>query len=326
MAAFPDRQDGMIYLTEGGQETEVMYKHGFELPEFSMYPLLDDPAAVDTMRRMYEACLEVAARNGTGIVLGGLDYRASPDWAARLGYSVQELADFQMRAIEFLRSTAEPFQGRIPSLLIAGTVGPRGDAYLGGETMDAVEAERYHGEQVATLARADVDLVEAMTFNNVPEAIGVARAAARWDVPASISFTLDSSSRLSSGPSLRDAIEMVDDATGDQRPAFYGINCSHPYEFIPAIGPGDWFERVRCLRPNAAMMDKVELCTLGHLEEGDPPGLGVIMGDLASRHPHIDIWGGCCGTWDVHLEAIARNVIQRRSTSSTSPSSPAREP
>ena len=26
MAAFPDQQEGLIYLTEGGQETEVMYK------------------------------------------------------------------------------------------------------------------------------------------------------------------------------------------------------------------------------------------------------------------------------------------------------------
>lgn len=313
MAAFPDRQDGLIYLTEGGQETEVMYKHGFELPEFSMYPLLDDPAAVDTMQRMYEACLEVAASNGTGIVLGGLDYRASPDWAAKLGYSTEVLADFQLRAIDFLRGVAAPFGARIPSLLFAGTVGPRGDAYTGGAEMDAGEAERYHGIQLATLARAGVDLVEAMTFNNVPEAIGVARAAAGCGLPASISFTLDSSSRLSSGPSLREAIEMVDDASGEQRPAFYGINCSHPHEFLPAIEPGDWFERVRCLRPNAAMMDKVELCSLGHLEEGDPPGLGAIMGDLAVRYPHIDIWGGCCGTWDVHLEAIARNVIERRS-------------
>ncbi len=314
MTAFPDQKDGMIYLTEGGQETEVMYKHGFELPEFSMYPLLDDPAAVETMQGMYEACLEVAASNGTGIVLGGLDYRASPDWAARLGYSSGVLADFQLRAIEFLRSVAEPFQHRVPSLLFAGAVGPRGDAYTGGETMDADEAERYHSEQIATLARAEVDLVEAMTFNNVPEAIGVARAAARFEVPASISFTLDSSSRLSSGPSLREAIEMVDDATGDQRPAFYGINCSHPYEFLPAIEPGDWFERVRCLRPNAAMMDKVELCTLGHLEEGDPLALGALMGDLARKYAHIDIWGGCCGTWDTHLDQIARRVVEARST------------
>ena len=42
MAGFREQQPGVRYLTEGGQETELMYKHGHELPEFAMYPLLDD--------------------------------------------------------------------------------------------------------------------------------------------------------------------------------------------------------------------------------------------------------------------------------------------
>jgi len=62
-----------------------------------------------------------------------------------------------------------------------------------------------------------------------------------------------------SGPTLKEGIESVDAECGEDRPAFCGINCSHPLEFLPAIEPGDWFERVRCLRPNAAMMDKT-LC------------------------------------------------------------------
>ena len=71
-------------------------------------------------------------------------------------------------------------------------------------------------------------------------------------------------------------------------------------------------ERVRLLRPNAAMMDKIALCTLGHLESGDPPALASLMGDLAARYPHVDIWGGCCGTWEVHLDEIAARVVSSR--------------
>ena len=129
---------------------------------------------------------------------------------------------------------------------------------------------------------AKVDLVEALTFNSVSEAIGVACAAADAGLPASISFTLDSNHRLHSGPTLQEAIESVDAECGHDGPAFYGINCSHPLEFLPAIEPGSWFERVRCLRPNAAMMDKIALCTLGHLESGDPVDLGRRMGEIAS--------------------------------------------
>jgi homocysteine S-methyltransferase len=312
-AEFPKQQTGVNYLTEGGQETEIMYKYGFDLPHFAMFPLLDDRRAVAELRGMYGRYLDTAARHEFGVVIGGLDYRASPDWASLLGYSSEALAEMQMRAIDFLRELARPYQGQVPALMYAGIVGPRGDAYETNQTITAEEAEEYHSEQLANLARAGVDLVEAMTFNSVPEVIGLSRAAACVGLPLSVSFTLDNSTRrLVSGPTLKDAIETIDAQTGDDRPAFYGINCSHPLEFMPAIETGNWFERVRCLRPNAVMMDKVSLCTLGHLEMGDAAKLGELMGGLARQYPHIDMWGGCCGTWETHLDAIARNVHRAR--------------
>lgn len=311
--SFPAQRNGLEYLTEGGQETEILYKYGFDLPHFAMYPLLDDPAAVSRLRRMYADYLDTAARHGFAVLIGGLDYRASPDWATLLGYSETSLADVQMRAIEFLHEVAEPYREDVPDVRYAGIVGPRGDAYEVNRTITAEEAEEYHSVQLATLARAGVDLVEAMTFSSVPEAVGLARAAAGAGLALSMSFTLDhNTNRLPSGPSLAEAVQTVDAQTGDDRPTCYGVNCSHPLEFMPAIEAGEWFERVRCLRPNAAMMDKLSLCTLGHLESGDPAELGRLMGEVARAHPHIDLWGGCCGTWDAHLDEIARNVKQAR--------------
>jgi S-methylmethionine-dependent homocysteine/selenocysteine methylase len=249
--AFPSPQPGVNYLTEGGQETELMYKHEFELPEFAIFPLLDDANAVAVLRQMYSAYLESAVRNGFGALMGGLDYRASAAWAARLGYSVEGLAEMQLRSIDFLREIATPYVRQLPSVMYVGIVGPRGDAYTADHAITADEAEEYHSTQVATLATAGVDLVEAMTFNSIPEAVGVARASARVGLPVSISFTLDSASRhLSTGASLKEAIETVDALTETDAPAFYGVNCSHPLEFLPALEPGEWFGRVQCLRPN----------------------------------------------------------------------------
>jgi homocysteine S-methyltransferase len=310
---FPQQQPGLNYLTEGGQETEIMYKYGYDLPSFALFPLLDNPRAMTELRGMYGRYLDTAARHGFGVIIGGLDYRASPDWGALLGYSNEQLAEMQMRSISFLREVAQPYQSQVPALRYAGIVGPRGDAYETNQTITADEAEEYHGAQLATLARADVDLVEAMTFTSVPEMVGLSRAASNAGLSLSVSFTLDNSTRqLPSGPTLKEAIETIDAQTGGDRPAFYGINCSHPFEFMPAIEPGRWFERVRCLRPNAAMMDKISLCTLGHLESGDPMELGELMGGLARQYPHIDMWGGCCGTWETHLDEIARNVSAAR--------------
>ena len=306
--SFPSQQEGRFYLSEGGTETELMYKYGFELPHFAMFPLLDNSDAVSKMREMFRSYLEVAAKHNVCALMGGLDYRASPDWGEKLGYSPEGLAEANLQSIEFLREIAGEYASEIPDILIQGLIGPRGDAYERNETITENEAEDYHSVQLETLKKADVDLALAITFNNIPESIGVARAAAKIGVPLGISLTLDSTSKLNSGPSLVEAITTIDKVT-DQSPEFYSINCSHPVEYEPAIEPGDWINRIRGVRPNASKMEKIALCQIGHLEEGDPIKLGELCGDLAKRYPHLDIWGGCCGTWNSHLDEIAKNVL-----------------
>ncbi|HEX5712236.1 MAG TPA: homocysteine S-methyltransferase family protein [Solirubrobacterales bacterium] len=294
-----------MYLTEGGQETELMYKHGHELAEFALFPLLDDPRAVADLTEMYTRYLEIAAAHGFVALVGGLDYRASPDWAAKLGISPAGLVGYQLRSIEFLREVARPFAGQIPQVLIAGMVGPCGDAYEADHAITAEQAEEYHSVQLETLRQAEVDVVSAMTFNNVPEGVGLARAAAAAGLPLSLSFSVDSSGRLRTGPTMQEAVEAVDAQAGEACPDFFGINCAHPVEFEPALVDGPWIERVRQLRPNASMAEKLSLCRIGHLEAGDPELLGAELAAISRRFPHIDVWGGCCGTWDDHLGALA---------------------
>ena len=106
-----------------------MFKFGHDLPEFALFTLLDKPAAMAELRGMYERYLDVAARHGFVALMGGLDYRASPDWGGKLGYSASALSDAQLRAIEFLRDVARPYRPQLPGILYVGIVGPRGDAY-----------------------------------------------------------------------------------------------------------------------------------------------------------------------------------------------------
>jgi methionine synthase I (cobalamin-dependent) len=107
-------------------------------------------------------------------------------------------------------------------------------------------------------------------------------------------------------------VETVDAQAGNARPDFYGINCAHPDEFAPALDDGAWTRRLRSLRPNAAMADKQSLCRVGHLVSGDPQALGAQIGAIARRYEHLDVFGGCCGTWDEHLHAIAPQVAPHR--------------
>lgn len=304
---FPPRQDGRLYLTEAGIETEVMYKLGYELPHFAMYPYLDDQQAVADFKAVWRRQIAVAADHGMVPLMAGLDYRASQDWAALLGHDERTLRDYQRRCIAFLRELFEEAADRVPRAYAVGGVGPRGDAYGTGHSMTDGEAEDYHGAQIESLKDAGADMAWAMTFSAISEAIGAIRAAAAAGLPVALSFTLNSDSRLSSGPSLREAIETVDAETGTAA-SFYGINCSHPLEFEPALDGGSWEKRIRCIRPNASPMEKIALCKLGHLEDGNPRELGHQMAAVAEKMPWMDIFGGCCGTDERHLAEIAKAV------------------
>ncbi|SFI13906.1 homocysteine S-methyltransferase family protein [Albimonas pacifica] len=312
----PPRRPGLDYLTEGGIETEIMYRWGYELPHFAMFPLLERADARATLRGLYRRWLDVAARHGMGALIGGFDYRASPDWGARLGYSPAALAEANLAAIDFLAAMRREYDGQLPQAKLVGYVGPRGDAYRLNGTMSVEAAEAYHAVQLETLRRSSADLAWAVTFNDPVEAVGVARAARRVGMPLAMSFSLGSDSRLASGLTLAEAVERVDAETGGSI-AFFALNCSHPQEFAPALTPGAWSERLRCIRPNAAAMDKIALCKLGRLEEGDPDALGRQMGEVARRFPAMDIWGGCCGTSHVHLDRIAGALAEVRRARAT---------
>lgn len=309
---FPPRLADKFYLTEGGAETEVMYKWGFELPEFAMFPLLDNPEADAVIRNMYRRYFDVASAHNTGLLILGHDYRASPDWGAKLGYSPEGLADMQRRTIQFLADMRTEYEDRVTDVYIAGGIGPRGDAYGTGGEITAAEAEEYHSVQLSNLMETEADMAVAVTFNNIPEAVGVVRAATAIGLPLGMSLTLTSEGRLRSGPSLREAVETIDQETGGTA-TWFGTNCSHPLEFAPALADtGPWIERLRYIRPNAVKMDKIALCKLGHLEDGDPIELGEQMADVARQFVRADILGGCCGTDERHLAEIAKNVNSAR--------------
>ncbi len=61
------------------------------------------------------------------------------------------------------------------------------------------------------------------------------------------------------------------------------INCTHPTELEPGLSSGAWAGRLGGFLPNAVAMETLDLCKLGHLEDGDPEELGGQMASLARR-------------------------------------------
>jgi len=199
----------------------------------------------------------------------------------------------------------EEFETPSSPMVISGCVGPRGDGYDPGSVMNAAEAEAYHGRQVRSFEEAGADMVTAITMTNANEAIGVARAAQKNNLPVAISFTVETDGRLPTGQALQEAIAEVDAATG-KAPAYYMINCAHPTHFADALGGGAWVERVCGLRANASKRSHRELNEAPDLDDGDPVELGGQYRDLRRRFGHINVLGGCCGTDHRHIEQIAQ--------------------
>ena len=297
----------MLQLTDGGMETTLIFRDGFELPEFASFVLLDDQAGLEALRGYYESYARLADELGAGIVLDTPTWRASADWGERLGYEGERLADVNRRAVALLQEVRER-SGDAPTILISGCLGPRGDGYVLGETMEAAEAERYHEPQVAVLVAAGVDLVSALTLTYAAEATGIVRAAQRHGVPVVISFTVETDGRLPSGQGLGEAIEEVDRETGGAA-AYFMVNCAHPTHFAHVLEPGaPWLERLAGLRANASQKSHEELDASDELDAGDPDELAARYRSLRDVLPRLAVVGGCCGTDERHIAAVARAV------------------
>jgi S-methylmethionine-dependent homocysteine/selenocysteine methylase len=294
----------VLFLTDGGIETVLIFHEGLDLPAFAAFDLLKDDGGTEQLRRYYAPYVALARERGVGFVLESPTWRASPRWAGELGYDREQLDRVNRKAIGLLEEIRHEQEAGGPPLVISGCVGPQDDGYHPGELLTAEAAEGYHSTQIRTFADTAADMVTAITMTYAEEAIGVARAAAEAGLPAAISFTVEIDGRLPSGQELGEAIEQVDRETGAS-PSYYMINCAHPTHFTSVLERGQgWQERLRGLRANASTRSHAELDDADELDEGDPADLGARYAELRERLPRLNVLGGCCGTDHRHIKEI----------------------
>lgn len=295
---------GKLFLTDGGIETYLVFQQGIDLPEFAAFDLLKDEAGRRTVKQYFENYISIAKSRKVGFVLESTTWRANPDWASKIGYSTQSLDEMNRRSIELLHELRDEHEDVSTPMVISGCIGPRHDGYSPEQIMSETVAQHYHTAQIQSFAAAGADMVTAITVTNVPEAIGITRAAQKAGMPVTISFTVETDGTLPTGLTLGDAIQQVDAATGEG-PVYYMINCAHPTHFAEALANGEsWINRIRGIRANASRMSHAELDNSEVLDEGNPVELGGQYQILRSMLGHINVLGGCCGTDHRHVEAI----------------------
>jgi len=297
-----------ICITDGGMETDLVFHHQLDLPEFAAYDLLRHQQGYETLSDYYKTYAELAQRYRLGLILETVTWRANADWGAKIGDSPQDLERFNLQSVKLIEDIREEYGDGDTPIVISGCLGPRGDGYTPSQKMTVLQAQDYHSTQIATFAKSNADMIAALTLNYVEEAIGISLAAQEYGLPVCISFTVETDGKLPTGDTLEQAIHAVDLAT-NHGPAYYMINCAHPTHFSHLfITQDSWLNRVKGLRGNASCLSHAELNESEALDEGNPTQFGAELTDLKSISPHLTVLGGCCGTDYRHIEQICKNL------------------
>ena len=291
-----------ITLTDGGIETRIIYEFKRPIGDFEAYKLLADEAGRDILRCIYQSYAEVAVRCGLPIQLGTPTWRASRKWT-------KDVESVNAGAVELLRTIMKQFTE--VQLILAGVIGPASDGYEAREALSAEDAFAYHRDQADVLAGLDVDLLYAPTFPAFSELSGVARAMAETDRPYALAPMLHPNGTMLDGTPLAEAITRID-AEISPIPRHYMIGCLYPTHAQTALralrlARPDLVERVRGLKANASPLGPEELDKLNHLAGTD---VQIWARDELACASEFDlvILGGCCGTDERYLDALARSA------------------
>lgn len=259
---------------------------------------------------LWQGYRQTAARYGLPFLATTPTRRANRERTRQAGEDAGLLRDC-MALLAGLKTRRE----RTP-VYTGGLMGCKGDAYTGEGALDEEDARRFHAWQADILADAGADFLYAGIMPTLPEALGMARALAATGLPYIISFTLLDRGTLVDATPLHTAIRHIDSRT-ERPPLCYMTNCVHPDIVRKALlQPVNRTELVRQrfqgIQANAAPLEYAVMDNATSLLTSAPDDLAHGMLGLRELTA-MKIFGGCCGTDDRHLEAIARWLSPRRS-------------
>ncbi len=296
-----------VILTDGGIETRVVYEFGLTLPEpLEAVALLDDERGRDALARIYTSYLDVGRAAQLPMIVGTPTFRAGATQVALAGLPASDVERINAGAAHFSRGLRAQQGDYARQAFVAGVLGPAHDAYTPAAALDAERAERAHRAQAEALAEAGVDFLFFATLPAVSEAIGAARALAATGVPYVLSFVTGGKARVLDGTDLFEAFDRID-ASVAVPPLYYLVNCVGPERFAASLrgrGKAVKRSRLRGLKANASELSPQELAAAGRLESEPPEAFAREMRDLHERYG-FRVLGGCCGTGDRHIRALA---------------------
>lgn len=270
-------------------------------PEVGVGGLVADPAGTELLADIHRTYLRVGRERGLPVLLQTDTWRAHPLRIERSAFAGRDLNGEHVALLRALRE-----EEGAHDVLIGGLVGPLGDGYGGDEAPGRVETARLLRPQADALAGAGADLLVAATLPDADEAMGIADALAATGLPYLIGVVVRPDGTLLDGTRLSAFVETLD-ATTSTPPLGYALTCVHPDVASAALRAEPIGERAVALFANTSARSPEELDDLDYLETAEAEGFAEAV--VRARDAHdLRIVGGCCGTDESHLAAIAHRL------------------
>jgi len=274
-------------------------------PSLVNAPLIYDATGKLALGNIYKSYIEIATNANLPFLMCTPTWRANKERVSAAGVDPQINVD----AVKFLQDLRQAHGNTDQEIKIGGMIGCKNDAYQPELGLSAEEAEQFHQWQIDELASAGVDYLIAVTLPNIQEAIGIANAMSKTEIPYIISFVVSRDGFILDGTSLSDAIDTLD-AHAKQKPLGYMVNCAYPSFLCAENQPATLFKRLIGIQANASSLNHDELDEADALHMDDVTDWGKEMLILNQSHG-MKILGGCCGTGPEHLNYITSHIKQK---------------
>jgi S-methylmethionine-dependent homocysteine/selenocysteine methylase len=300
-------------LTEGAIVTRLVYEFGLAVPDSASFVHLFRDDGRRALTAVYTGYMKIAAEYGLPMLVGTATWRAHPDGLLKQGFSApDDLQRVNTEAVVFLRNLRNAL-GLDELIYVGGVIGPRRDGYDARGAPDADSAHAYHAQQARVLAQAGADVLYAPTFASAAELAGVAHACADTDLPYVLAPVIDARGLMPDGIAFADAVARIDaDAARApfNLPLHFQVGCVHPNHYLEASTGEAWPDpsRILGLQANASALPPDALEKLDRAAGDDPDAFATYMGTLYQRGARV--LGGCCGTSEAHLRALARRLCE----------------
>lgn len=299
-------QNKKFILTEGSVIEQIKRKFLYPLhPQLLNSLMVYDPKGREILSELFHSYWGIASHYSLPFIF------LTPTWKANKE-NIEKYADnFNVLSdnVNFCKLLREKIKEN-PLIFLGGLSGPKNDAYNPSLSLNENEAYEFHKWQIFEMAKCGVDFLITSTLPSLKEAKGIARLYSEIQLPAFISFVIDRNGLLLDGNRLADAIKIIEEINKNKN-IFYFVNCVHPLiayrAFINSDNDINYLkEKIIGVQGNSSMKDPKELDNSPVLEQDtiDKWEAGI----LGLKEFGLHIFGGCCGTNEQHLEAIARNI------------------